>query len=154
MNRVTRRSWLTFAALAGVLAAPFGASTEQKPTAMTVFKTATCGCCNKWVDHMKAAGFEADVRDVEDIDAVKAKLGVRPELSSCHTTQVGGYIVEGHVPADAVRRLLKERPQIAGLAVPGMPAGSPGMEVPSGHRDPYVIVAFERGGQTKVYERR
>jgi hypothetical protein len=145
---------MTFAALAGVLAAPFAASTQQKPTAMTVFKTATCGCCNKWVDHMKAAGFEADVRDVEDIDAVKAKLGVRPELSSCHTTQVGGYIVEGHVPADAVRRLLKERPQIAGLAVPGMPAGSPGMEVPSGHRDAYAIVAFERSGQSRVYERR
>jgi hypothetical protein len=112
-----------------------------------------CGCCSKWVDHMKAHGFDVKVQDVEDISAVKSKLGVRPEISSCHTSQVGGYVIEGHVPADAVQRLLKERPKVAGLAVPGMPLGSPGMEVP-GRSDPYEILSFDPNGQTKVYERR
>ncbi len=142
------------AALAGLLLADSSSSAQQKPSTLSVFKTATCGCCNKWVDHMKANGFEVKVQDVEDIDAVKSKLGVWPELSSCHTSRVEGYVIEGHVPAAAVQRLLKERPKVAGLAVPGMPAGSPGMEVPSGHRDPYAIVTFNRNGQTAVYERR
>ena len=121
---------------------------------VSVFKTPTCGCCSNWVDHMKANGFELKVQDVDDIAAIKEKLGVAPEISSCHTSQVGGYVIEGHVPAAAVQRLLKERPKVAGLAVPGMPAGSPGMELPSGHREPYAVLTFDKTGRTSVYERR
>jgi hypothetical protein len=121
---------------------------------VSVFKTPTCGCCSKWVDHMRANGFELKVQDVDDIAAVKEKLGVAPEISSCHTSHVSGYVIEGHVPATTVQRLLKERPKVAGLTVPGMPAGSPGMEVPSGHREPYAILTFDKSGRTAVYERR
>ena len=143
-------------ALATVLALAAGSSAQQqpKPVAITVYKSASCGCCVKWVDHMKANGFAATVRDVENIGALKLKLGIRPEYSSCHTTEVGGYVVEGHVPADVVQRLLKERPKIAGIAVPNMPAGSPGMEVESGRKDRYDILAFTSDGKTSVYDKR
>jgi hypothetical protein len=103
---------------------------------------------------MTRAGFASKVQDVENIGALKLKLGVRAEFASCHTTEVGGYIVEGHVPADVVQRLLKERPKIAGIAVPNMPAGSPGMETPDGRKDRYDILAFTSDGKTTVYDRR
>jgi hypothetical protein len=103
---------------------------------------------------MKARGFDVKVQDVEDIGTIKTKIGVRPDISSCHTSQVDGYVLEGHVPADVVQRLLKERPKILGLAVPGMPMGSPGMEVPDGRREAYAILTFDRDGKTTVYERR
>ena len=138
MRTLYRSTLLTAAAaFAAVLLSNFGSSAQQKAPVVTVFKTASCGCCSKWVDHMKAAGFEMRVQDVEDIAAVKSRLGVAEEISSCHTSQVDGYVIEGHVPASSVQRLLKERPKIAGLAVPGMPMGSPGMEVPSGQKDAY-----------------
>ena len=130
-----------------------GPAPAAKP-AITVWKTSTCGCCSLWVDHMRAHGFVATVRDVEDLDAIKRKVGVRPELASCHTAQVGPFIVEGHVPAEVVKRLLAENPLVAGIAVPGMPIGSPGMEVPGGFRQPYTVLAFDRSGQTRVFERR
>jgi hypothetical protein len=129
---------------------------QQMPAAkpsVTVYKSPTCGCCSKWVDHMRTNGFDVKALDVEDIDTVKRTYGVPPALGSCHTSLVGGYVVEGHVPADAVTRLLRERPKVAGLAVPGMPVGSPGMEV-AGHRDPYSIVSFEKTGKYAIYERR
>ena len=126
---------------------------QQRPPSATVYKTATCGCCAKWVDHMRAQGFVVKVHDVDDIGSVKAKFGVPRELGSCHTAVVGGYVIEGHVPADAVKRLLRERPKVAGLAVPGMPVGSPGMEQP-GRQDPYAIVSFDQAGQRRIYERR
>ena len=149
-----RRSQLVAAAVlaAAVFAQP-EPSAQQKPQTVMVFKTATCGCCSKWVDHMKAAGFELKVQDVEDIAAVKERLGVAPEISSCHTSQVDGYVLEGHVPASAVQRLLKERPKVTGLAVPGMPMGSPGMEVPSGQKDAYAVIAFGGGQPSRVYEK-
>lgn len=133
--------------------APRAQQKPQKPPTVSVYKTATCGCCAKWVDHMRAQGFDVKVQDVDDIGRVKATHGVPQELSSCHTTLVGGYVIEGHVPADVVKRLLRERPKIAGLAVPGMPVGSPGMEQ-GGRRDPYAIVSFDKAGQRKIYERR
>ena len=105
-------------------------------------------------DYVRKNGFDAKVQDVDDIGALKLKLGVREEFSSCHTTEVGGYIVEGHVPVEVVQRMLKERPKIAGIAVPGMPAGSPGMEVPGGRKDSYNILAFTSDGKTTVYDRR
>lgn len=122
---------------------------------LSVWKTKTCGCCALWVDHMRASGFDVKVQDVENIDAIKRKLGVTPALSSCHTAQAGRYVIEGHVPADVVHRLLKERPTtVAGVAVPGMPIGSPGMEMPDGRKQPYAVVTFDKNGQTTVYERR
>ena len=119
---------------------------------VTVWKSPTCGCCTKWVEHMQANGFRTVVHDVEDIDVPKREHGVPGHLGSCHTAEVGGYALEGHVPAEVVRRLLAERPQVAGVAVPRMPAGSPGMEVPGGHKDPYDVIAFTKDGQTQVYQ--
>src|SRR5688500_16307127 len=97
-------------------------------TAMQVYRSPTCGCCGKWVDHVKAAGFSPAVHEIEDISPVKAKGGVPGNLQSCHTALIGGYVIEGHVPADVIRQLLTDKPNITGLAVPGMPIGSPGME--------------------------
>ena len=149
--------------LAGILvaAAPARAGELQqrrgapaaKPS-ISVWKTATCGCCGLWVEHMRQSGFEAAVVDVADLEPIKQKLGVPPNLASCHTALVNGFILEGHIPADAVRRLLKERPGIAGIAVPGMPIGSPGMEVPGGHKQPDAIVAFDKQGKQSIFERR
>lgn len=137
-----------------VLGAAAAGQQKPRPVPLMVYKSPTCGCCAKWVDYMRANGFDPKVQDVENIGAVKLKLGVRAEFSSCHTAEVGGYIVEGHVPVEVVQRLLKERPKIAGIAVPNMPAGSPGMEVPGGHKDRYDILAFTSDGKTSVYDRR
>ena len=122
------------------------------PMPVTVYKSATCGCCAKWNEHMRAAGFTVNSTDVPDVAPVKDKHGVPAAARSCHTALVGGYVLEGHVPADVVRRLLRERPaSVVGLAVPQMPAGSPGMEMPDGRKDAYNIVAFDKGGKTSVY---
>ena len=121
---------------------------------MTVYKSATCGCCSKWVEHMQANGFDVKAINVDDIDKVKRERGVPADAASCHTAIVNGYIVEGHVPADAVLKVLKEKPAIAGIAVPGMPMGSPGMEVPGGQKEAFNIVAFDKAGKTSVYQKR
>lgn len=120
-----------------------------------VHRNPTCGCCGEWIAHLKEHGFE--VRDVEtaDVPAVKQRLGVPGQLGSCHTAEVGGYVIEGHVPADVVQRLLDEQPSdIAGLAVPGMPIGSPGMEVPGRAAQAYDIIAWDESGKTWVYDKR
>ena len=121
---------------------------------MTVYKSATCGCCSKWVEHMQANGFDVKAINVDDIDKVKRERGVPADATSCHTAIVNGYIVEGHVPADAVLKVLKEKPAIAGIAVPGMPMGSPGMEIPGGQKEAFNIVAFDKAGKTSVYQKR
>jgi hypothetical protein len=121
---------------------------------MTVYKSPTCGCCSKWVEHMQANGFDVKAVDVDDIDKVKRERGVPADAASCHTAVVNGYVVEGHVPADAVQRMLKEKPAIAGIAVPGMPMGSPGMEVPGGRKEPFTIVSFDKSGKTTTYQKR
>jgi hypothetical protein len=142
------------AALTAALCAAGVAFRAQQPAAaITVYKTAVCGCCAKWVDYMRAEGFAVTAIDVEDIAAVKRTYGVPDALAACHTALVDGYVVEGHVPADLVTRLLQERPTLAGLAVPGMPVGSPGMEQP-GRNEPYAILRFDRSGAAAVYERR
>jgi len=130
------------------------AAREEKPASlsMVVYKTPTCGCCEKWVAHMRQAGFTVDARNIPDTTAERAKAGVPVDLASCHTGMVDGYAVEGHVPADVVKRMLKERPKIAGIAAPGMPIGSPGMEQP-GYNEPYNVMAFDKSGKTSVYER-
>jgi hypothetical protein len=152
---VTRRSLATLA-LAAILAwagSVWMAAQTSKPQ-MTVYKSATCGCCSKWVEHMQANGFEVKAINVDDIDKVKRERGVPADAASCHTAIVNGYVVEGHVPADAVQKMLKEKPSIAGIAVPGMPMGSPGMEVPGGQKEAFNIVSFDKSGKTAIYEKR
>ncbi len=116
---------------------------------MTVWKSPWCGCCMHWVKHMEAHGFRVDVKDVEDLDPVKKLAGIPDNLQSCHTAHVDGYVIEGHVPAADVKRLLNERPAARGLAVPGMPSGSPGME--NGEHDPYDVLLIGKDRTTTVY---
>lgn len=125
------------------------------PTIMQVYKAASCGCCKSWVEKMRAAGFEVRVTDLEDdaLQAEKRKRGVGENLASCHTAVVNGYVVEGHVPAADIKRLLAEKPAVSGLAAPGMPRGSPGMEMPGGQKDAYDVVSFTRAGKTAVFAR-
>ena len=118
---------------------------------ITVHKSPSCGCCGKWVEHLRQHGFAAAVRSTEDLDPVKVEYGVPANLASCHTALVEGYVIEGHVPASDIRRLLDQRPTVSGLAVPGMPAGSPGME--GDGRDPYEVLVFDASGMTKVFAR-
>jgi hypothetical protein len=115
-----------------------------------VFKSPTCGCCANWVKHLEASGFSTKVTDVEDMTQVKTKYGVPGRLQSCHTAVVNGYVLEGHVPAADVQRLIKERPAVVGVAVPGMPIGSPGMEV-GNTVQPYNVMAFDKQGQATIY---
>jgi hypothetical protein len=121
---------------------------------VTVYKSATCGCCSKWVEHMKTNGFNVTALDVEDIEVPMKTYGVPTSLASCHTAVVGGYVVEGHVPADLVHKMLKEKPAIAGIAAPGMPVGSPGMEVPGTKAAAYDVMSFTKDGKTAVYAKR
>lgn len=143
---------IAVAAMALSLVAIIGAQTAPAKPTVTVYKSATCGCCSKWVEHMQGNGFEVKAVDVEDIDLVKKTYGVPPALGSCHTALVNGYVVEGHVPATSVSRLIREKPALAGIAVPGMPAGSPGMEVP-GRKDPFSVMSFDKAGKSAVYEK-
>ena len=143
--------------LALAATAAVGAQTQPAPTKasaghVTVYRKATCGCCGKWVDHMKAAGFEVTVHILENVDTAPGRDRVPSSLRSCHTGTVGRYAIEGHIPADVVKDLLKKRPDVDGIAVPGMPLGSPGMESP----DPvkYEIVAFDKQGRTSTFARR
>jgi hypothetical protein len=126
----------------------------QAPPTLVVYKTSTCGCCSGWVDHMREAGFTVDARDVPtnaDLMRVKVDAGVPGAMATCHTALVGGYVVEGHVPASDVQTLLRERPAVAGIGVRGMPIGSPGMEVEGVTPQPYNVLAFDTQGQTHVF---
>ncbi|MBX3560362.1 MAG: DUF411 domain-containing protein [Sphingomonas sp.] len=130
-------------ALAACAAAP-------RPRVIEVVKTPTCDCCTGWIEHLRAAGFTANVTDVPNLHPVSQRLGVPEQLHSCHTASIGGYVVEGHVPAADIVRLLDERPDILGIAVPGMPIGSPGMEQ-GDRREPYQTIAFTRDGRLSVF---
>jgi hypothetical protein len=129
---------------------PFSALAETLPP-MTVWKSPSCGCCGKWVEHMKAAGFKVETQNTDQMHLVKRQARIADELQSCHTAIVDGYLIEGHVPAKDIKRLLKEKTKVRGLAVPGMPSGSPGME--DGTRDPYEVVTFDKNGKTTVYNK-
>lgn len=119
---------------------------------MTVYKSAQCGCCASWVDHVTANGFNVRVVNTEDLGAVKREMGIPARLASCHTVVVGSYLVEGHVPAADIKRLLAEKPRVRGLAVPGMPVGSPGMEQGSpANYDRYDVLTFSADGTTSVF---
>jgi hypothetical protein len=131
--------------------APITVASADLPE-VTVYKDPNCGCCAKWVDHMKASGFKVKAVDTSDVQSVKQKYNIGSELQSCHTAIIGDYAIEGHVPADVIVKLLKEKPSVAGLAVPGMPMGSPGMEGATKER--YDILTFDRAGRTTVYAQR
>ena len=137
--------------------APSQAATQRSAHAelprLVVTKTPTCGCCHLWVEHMQQAGFQVEIHDVDDLGPVKERVGVPYGKGSCHTAEVGGYFVEGHVPAEDVKRLLAERPAAKGLTVPGMPMGSPGMETPDGRVQPYVVELVAKDGSTSPFAR-
>ena len=158
MQLSSRKTFLIGAILAlavGVSAAVASANLPASSAgSITVYKTATCGCCLKWVDHLRANGFTVDAKDVTEAALVSMKrdVGVPAELESCHTAIVDGYVVEGHVPADVIQEFLEEHPKAVGLAVPGMPLGSPGME--SDVKQPYNVLVFDASGASKVYRSR
>ncbi|HSM12125.1 MAG TPA: DUF411 domain-containing protein [Lysobacter sp.] len=145
------------AAASDVVATQVTADAGTSPAAVgalplvVVHKSATCGCCNLWVDHMREAGFQVEVRDVDNVNTIKERVGVPLGKGSCHTAEVDGYFVEGHVPAEDVKRLLAEKPDAKGLVVPGMPAGSPGMEVPDGTIQPYTVELVGQDGGTTAF---
>lgn len=135
-----------------MLDAALAATVAETPT-IKVYKSPTCGCCALWVDHMREAGFRLDVEDTDDMIGVKIDAGLPLQLQSCHTALVGDYVFEGHIPAEVIARFLAEAPSARGLAVPGMPIGSPGMEF--GDRvDPYDVIRFDAAGNMSVYESR
>lgn len=149
-----RRAFLLRAAALAATATLAGTRVQALPpaTKITVYKDPNCGCCTAWNDAMRAAGFQVEVRDTANLAAVKGSLGVPDALASCHTGVVGGYLFEGHVPPDLVQKVLRERPAIVGLFVPGMPTGSPGMEGPNPER--YDVIALGRDQRRSVYATR
>jgi len=130
----------------------FNTSMLQADSALpiaTVYKSPTCGCCGKWISHLEANGFKVTAKNSNNLASIKQQLGIQPQLQSCHTAQIGNYIVEGHVPAADIKRMLAEQPDIDGLAVPGMPMGSPGME--GARKDNYDVLAIKKGNNPKVF---
>jgi len=149
----TRRALLMAAIPAfSAIALSRGSQAAEVLPRMTVHRDPACGCCGGWVEHVKSAGFSITEIEAANLAPLKTRLGVPVELSSCHTAEIGGYVIEGHVPADAIKRLLAEKPQAKGLAVGGMPTGSPGMEVEGSPPDTYDVVLFSADGQ-RVFAR-
>lgn len=146
----TRRSFVLAGAAAMTLGMLPGALAQYALPTVVVYKSPACGCCGEWEKHMRAAGFRLETRHLADVTPVKRKLGVPETLRSCHTAMLGGYVLEGHVPAADVKRLLRERTKARGLAVPGMPVGAPGME--QGRPQPFSTIAFDEAG-SRVFER-
>ena len=147
---VTR--FATAGALALILSALWWLMPAATVAEVTVYKDAQCGCCAKWIEHLSRNGFDVTANNLASVDMMRSAYGVPAQLASCHTAVVAGYVVEGHVPADAIQRLLKERPRIKGIAVPDMLAGSPGME--GARAQHYDIVSFDAQGKTAIYESR
>jgi hypothetical protein len=145
---ITRRSVVIGLCAAG-LAQTSVPSWAQGSPKIVVTKDPTCGCCGGWVEHLRSSGFTADVIESSELNRVKVRLGVPQDLTSCHTAEIGGYVIEGHVPAPAIKRLLAEKPQAKGLAVPGMPVGSPGMEVAGIEPETYDVVLFGPSGRSR-----
>src|SRR3954470_7905025 len=144
MLKLTRRG--AVAAFAAALGSVRAGATPTLPK-MTITKDPTCGCCEGWAEHVKSAGFPVEIAEVSDINRVKVRVGIPSNLYACHTAQVAGYLLEGHVPASTIKRLLFERPKVRGLAVRGMPVGSPGMEAEGAEPETYDVVAFGPDGQ-------
>jgi hypothetical protein len=156
-NKTGVRLWSTItivsvlAVLGGVLFLAPSFNNNAGATEITVYKSPTCGCCSKWVDHLRNEGFKVKTINQDNMSSIKSSSGVTANLQSCHTAFVDGYVVEGHVPADDIKRLLRERPKVTGISAPGMPMGSPGME--GQRKDYYDVVTFDRNGRTTVYAR-
>jgi Cu/Ag efflux protein CusF len=151
-NVLARRQWLAAAAVLAVTGLHRPALAQATP--VQVWKDPNCGCCHLWVEHLQASGFKVEVRDLGNT-AARKRLGMPEKLGSCHTATVGGYVIEGHVPAADIHRLLKERPTALGLAVPGMPVGSPGMDGPEykGRKDAYDVLLVQKDGRTTSFQR-
>jgi len=147
VSNSTRRQFVA-TALIGLC---FGPARAQTRSPIRIYKDPSCGCCNQWADHLTANGFPVRIENSADLQSLKASFGMTPELMSCHTALIGNYVIEGHVPAHAIRRLLEERPDATGLAVPGMPTGSPGME--GGEMETYSVILFGRGGRRQMFGR-
>jgi len=143
---IGRRAFLGLAA-AGLIAC---STADQAPRLVRVYKSPSCGCCGDWVTHLRQSGFEVAVEEVEDLGPVALRLGVPEAVRSCHTGEIGGYFVEGHVPAADIQRLLAERPNALGISVPGMPIGSPGMER-GNVRQRYQTLLVDRSGAASVF---
>lgn len=148
---LSRREWLRASAvgLAGLVVAK--RVVAAAPPVVTVYKDPGCECCAHWVKHLSSNGFVVTVRDVQDMNEIKTTMHVPAKLQSCHTAVVGKYVIEGHVPASTIKKFLASKPTALGLAVPGMPMGSPGME--GGRVDRYDVVSFDRDGTSRVFEK-
>lgn len=151
MKPLSRRFLLILGVSASAAAAC--AQTPRPSSDLAVYKSPTCGCCGAWVEHMTGAGFQARITESADPASIRRSHGLPDSLASCHTAVIGGYVLEGHVPAEDVRRLLAERPNALGLAVPAMPLGSPGMEAPDGRREAFETLLVMTGGATRVFAR-
>jgi len=134
--------------LGGLIA--YGSAAKPTPPEVVVYKSSTCGCCRQWVDYLISRGYHVTAKDLDDagLARLKADLGVGRAVSSCHTATIAGYVIEGHVPAADIERLLRERPKVLGLAAPGMPGGAPGMDT---SKDPYDVLTFDAKGTTTVF---
>jgi hypothetical protein len=139
------RTLLMASLLAAVLSGAAHAGQE-----VTVYKSPTCGCCKKWVSYLEQHGYQVETNNMRDLRMVKAMSGVRSQYASCHTAVIDGYVVEGHVPVTDIERLLKERPDVIGIAAPGMPVGSPGMEQ-GNRRDNYQVITLEQDGSARLF---
>jgi len=142
---------VTLGAGAVLAVAPRLLSARAAPVQMTVYKSPSCGCCTDWVSYMRGEGFEVSAVDLNDLSNVKSSWGVPAKLQSCHTALVGPYVIEGHVPADLVKKILAQKPKIVGLAAPGMPADAPGM---GNGNTPYEVISWTKAGKTSVFARR
>jgi len=137
-----------------LMAAPVFAATDGQPS-IEVWRSPTCGCCGKWVKHLEANGFDVTVNNAapSTLEQIKRQAGIAQKLASCHTAKIDGYVIEGHVPASDIERLVAEHPDAIGLTVPGMPAGSPGMEQPGGKSEPYDVLLVKKDGTVEVFAR-
>ncbi len=149
MLQESKIMWVVLVLMVGLLTGCSQADTSMELPLVKVYKSPTCGCCNKWIGHLENNGFSVKAIDVPDVSNIKDWLGVPKHLSSCHTAQIGNYVIEGHVPAQDIIRLLKEQQAVGGLAVPGMPQGSPGMESPN--PEAYDVIAFGMNGNGKIF---
>lgn len=145
-----RRFFVLFSLSTLATMAAFPAAAARLTPEVEVFKSPSCGCCGQWVEHMRASGFAVKVTEINDTAATRKRLGLADRFASCHTATVGGYVLEGHVPAADVKRLLATKPKALGLAVPGMPPSAPGMDIP-GRKDPYQVLLVDTSGSSRVF---
>ena len=141
-------AFISLALTTAAVRTPAADAVAKKPV-ITVYKDPSCGCCKSWIEHLIKHGYRVDAKDSHEMTEIKRSLGVPEALTSCHTAVVNGYLIEGHVPAADIARLLKTKPKVAGLAVPGMPMGSPGMEGPRTQK--YDVLSFDKAGKTKIF---